>query len=372
MSQFMLDRRSVLASGTAALLLPGCATLPTEEPLPASLSWRKLPTVPYRGKQDDIAFGSNRVGWFGNGEGRIYRSADGGDSWAQVWHQPGTFVRALGFIDDQTGVMGNVGVGSFPNVTDTRPLYRTSDGGVSWAAINEIEGTVPPGVCAIEVVRSAFIDRGNRAERTIVHAAGRVGGPGFYMRSMDGGQSWKSMDMAALAGAIYDVKFLGPKVGFMAASSGSDLSKARGLILRTDDGGDNWREVFRSTRDVETVWKLHFPSDRVGYGTIQSYDPDPAKSQRFVAKSEDGGRSWSEMSLVSDPKWRSFGIGFANERVGWVGGTVGGLETRDGGASWSPVELGKAVNKIRFVGSGADRRAFAVGTDVYRLDLGRA
>jgi photosystem II stability/assembly factor-like uncharacterized protein len=364
----MIGRREFIAAGASSLLLPGCVTT-ARQALPAKLAWQKLPTVPYRGKQDDIAFGSSRVGWFGNGEGRIYRSTDGGDSWNEVWHQAGTFVRALAFLDEQKGVMGNVGVGSFPNVTDTRPLYRTSDGGLSWQPAAKIEGPVPQGICALEIGRSSFIDRGERAERSVVHAAGRVGGPAHYLRSLDGGESWRSWDLGGLTAALYDVKFLGPKIGFLAGSSDSDLSKARGLILRTDNGGDTWREVFRTARPFETVWKLHFPNERTGYGTVQSYDPDPASVQRFVTKTKDGGRSWFEVPLVSDAKWRSFGIGFADEKTGWVGGNVGGLETRDGGLTWSPVEMGKAVNKIRFVGKGPDRRAFAVGSDVYRLDL---
>jgi photosystem II stability/assembly factor-like uncharacterized protein len=365
-----LDRRHFLAAGASALLLPGCATRPISAALPADLAWTKLPTVPFRGKQDDIAFGSAKRGWFGNGEGRLYRTEDGGDGWAQVWHRPGTFVRALGFLDQQRGVMGNVGVGSFPNVTDTRPLYRTEDGGATWLPAEAIDGPVPAGICAIEIVRSAFIDRGERAERTTVHAAGRVGGPAHYLRSTDGGRSWTSRDLGALAAAIYDVKFVNPKTGFLAASSGPDLAAARGLILRTDDGGETWHEAFRSARPFETVWKLHFPTARRGYGSVQSYDPDPARTQRFVAASEDGGRSWHEVPLVADAKWRSFGIGFADEKTGWVGGNLGGMETRDGGATWRAVDMGKAVNKIRFVGTGAERRAFAVGSDVYRLELG--
>jgi photosystem II stability/assembly factor-like uncharacterized protein len=366
-----MDRRHFLAAGATGLLLPGCMTRPAAA-LPQTLAWRKLETAPYKGKQDDIAFGSARIGCYGNGEGRIFRTLDGGDSWAEVWRKPGTFVRALGFIDEREGVMGNVGVGSFPNVTDTTPLYRTSDGGVTWQPSNAFEGPVPDGICAIEIVRSAFIDRGERAERTIVHAAGRVGGPAFYLRSSDGGRSWTSRDLGALVSAIYDVKFTSPRTGFLAASAGADLAQSRGVILRSEDGGDSWHEVYRSKRNVETVWKLHFPTTSAGYGTVQSYDPDPANVQRFVAATADGGRSWHEVPLVADAKWRSFGIGFATPRLGWVGGNLGGLETRDGGASWAPVEIGKAVNKIRFVGTGAERRVFAIGSEIHRLDLGNA
>lgn len=371
-----MDRRQFLGAGAAALLVPGCAArqIVAEETAPVfagPLIWQKLPTIPFRGKQDDIDFGSVRRGWYGNGEGRLYRTDDGGDSWSEIWHRPGTFVRALGFIDEETGILGNVGVGSYPNVSDETPLYRTSDGGRSWTPAERIDGPVPAGICAIDVARRRVIDRGELADRTVVHAAGRVGGPAHYLRSTDGGRSWTSRDLGALTAAIFDVKFLDDRTGFLAGTSSRDLAAAHGLILRTDDGGESWREVFRSARPYETVWKLHFPAGRTGYGSIQSYDPDTGAAERYVAKTGDGGRSWSALALIADHGWRSFAIGFADERTGWVGGNRGGLETRDGGASWAPVELGRAVNKIRFVGSGADRRAYAIGSDVYRLDLAR-
>ncbi|SMF61125.1 WD40/YVTN/BNR-like repeat-containing protein [Allosphingosinicella indica] len=365
MNEIGFTRRQSLIGGAALGLLPSCVTASQER---APLLWEKLAAEPYDGKQDDIAFASDRRGWYGNGKGLIYRTDDGGDSWARVCEKPGTFVRALGFWNENEGVFGNVGIGSFPGVSDPVPLYWTEDGGVSWTAAS-IDGERPQGICAIEIVRAPFIDRGERAERLTIHAAGRVGGPAHYLRSLDRGRSWSSTNLGALTAAIFDVKFISPSIGFLAGSSDGDLARARGLILRTDDGGASWREVFRSTRDVETVWKLHFPSTSVGFGTIQSYDSDPANVQRFVAKTTDGGRSWKEMPLVRNARWRSFGVGFASETLGWVGGNIGGLETRDGGTTWSPVEMGQAVNKIRFVGEGGRRRAFAIGTGVYRLDL---
>ena len=365
MNSFQTNRRVFLGAGAAAVLLPSCATLP---PTPRQLTWEKLPTEPYTGKQDDIAFANTSRGWFGNGKGLLYRTDDAGNSWIRVWEQPGTFVRALGFLDERHGILGNVGVGSFPGVTDETPLYHTADAGESWTAAS-IDGPIPKGICAIDIALAGFIDRGERAERTIAHAAGRVGGPAHYLRSADGGRSWRSSDLTRQTAAIFDVKFLGPRVGFIAGTSDADLAQTRGLILRTEDGGDTWQEVFRSARPVETVWKLHFPNNRTGYGTIQSYDPDPANMQRFVVKTTDGGRSWFELPLIADAKWRSFGIGFADEATGWVGGNLGGLETRDGGLTWAAVEMGKAVNKIRFVGAGEDRLAFAIGSEVHRLRL---
>lgn len=371
MTSIFINRRGIVAGAAATVLLPACSTAKGVRTysLPETLAWEKLPTEPFKGKQDDIAFGSGARGWFGNGNGFVFRTDNGGDSWTRVWEKPGTFVRALGFIDENRGVLGNVGVGSFPNVKDSTPLYRTTDGGATWNAASEIRGPVPQGICAIDIVRTMTIDRGNRGERVVVHAAGRVGGPAHYLRSLDDGATWTSYDLSHLTAAIFDVKFIGHRTGFLAGSSDADLRKAVGLILRTDDGGNSWRVVYRSARPVEAVWKLHFPSAKVGYGSVQSYDPDPANTKRFVAKTTDGGATWEEVLLLDDHKWRSFGIGFASEQVGWVGGNLGGLETRDGGLTWRPVEMGKAVNKIRFVEDGRSRNAYAVGSDVYRLKL---
>ena len=66
---------------------------------------------------------------------------------------------------------------------------------------------------------------------------------------------------------------------------------------------------------------------------------------------------------------QQFGIGFVDDRHGWVGCTAGGYETRDGGASWTPVAFGRAVNKLRIVRAPGLTRVFAIGVDVQRLDI---
>lgn len=70
-----------------------------------------------------------------------------------------------------------------------------------------------------------------------------------------------------------------------------------------------------------------FPTRHVGYATIQSYDTDPKSTQRRVAKTTDGGKTWKELPLVDDKEVTEFGVGFANADLGWVGTTKGGFET---------------------------------------------
>ena len=111
---------------------------------------------------------------------------------------------------------------------------------------------------------------------------------------------------------------------------------------------------------------MSFPTRKVGYATVQNYQE--GTSARVIVKTTDGGVTWRELSLVDDPKVREFGVGFVDEAWGWVGTTTSGFETRDGGQSWKPVEMGAAVNKIRVVREGKRFRAFAIGVQVHRLD----
>ena len=76
------------------------------------------------------------------------------------------------------------------------------------------------------------------------------------------------------------------------------------------------------------------------------------------------------LTVTRDHEWVPYGIGFIDENHGWVGGSSGGYETRDGGDTWSPVAMGLSTNKIRFVPRpDGGTTAFAIGHDLYRLDL---
>jgi photosystem II stability/assembly factor-like uncharacterized protein len=364
-----VDRRSLLG---AALVGPswlvGCATTPASaRRLSDHAAWRKLDTLPYRGKQDDVVFADARNGWYVNGAGKIYRTEDAGTRWAEQVSRPGTYFRCVGFVDAQRGFAGNIGTDYFPGVTDTTPLYRTDDGGATWQAVTAIQGPVVKGLCAIDVLRSKYINAGVLAERVVIHAAGRVGGPAFLLRSLDAGATWRSMDLGAQAGMVLDVKFFDEAHGLLFCSSDAATERANALILRTSDGGVTWRPVYRSTRPFELTWKASFPTRDIGYATVQNYDPDTAVMQRHVVKTTDGGRSWAELPLVAEHAVREFGIGFVNEREGWVGTTTGGFETRDGGASWRRIEFGRNVNKIRIVSEpDGGFAAYAIGAELWK------
>jgi photosystem II stability/assembly factor-like uncharacterized protein len=354
------------------MLAATALTLPVGEAISASapsVSWKKMPTAAYKGKQDDIFFINPDIGWYGNGAGKLFHTADGGQSWANVATKEGTFIRALGFIDEKRGFIGNVGTEYYPGVTDTNPLYRTVDGGVSWQAVTAPGIEAVPGICGIDILPVRRIFQGELTTHHVIHAAGRVGGPAMILRSEDGGDTWRVLDLSKDIGMILDVKFHDPLNGFVCASGVSESGEGEAVMLRTADGGKSWNRAYSSGRKMENLWKMSWPSRKVGYATVQSYDENPGNTQRIIIKTLDGGRSWRELRLVNAPKVQQFGVGFVDERRGWVGTRDTGYETQDGGKNWVPIAFGKAVNKIRIARSGKTVRAFAIGVEVHRLDI---
>ncbi len=331
-------------------------------------SWRKLPTAPYPGKQDDIWFHDERLGWYVNGSGKIYGTRDGGDRWELLFEQPGTFFRTILFVDSLLGFAGNVGTDYFPNVRDTVPLYRTRNGGRSWEPV-QYRGSYVKGLCALSLVREPFNNHGQLGYRIHVYGVGRVGSPANWMESHDGGENWTARSLPESAKMAFDVQMMDTKTGFVCAASSEQLDVSHAVMLKTTDGGLNWKEVYRSPRGWETSWKMSFPTATTGYMTIQSYNPDSTVRQQRIAKTTNGGESWVELPLVEDHRSREFGIGFLDEQYGFVGTLTGGFETRDGGNSWQRVNLGRAANKIRFIQRADGKRiGYAIGVEVFRYE----
>ena len=361
-----------LAAAVAAIALAVPLAAQDAAPVAAATAageWRTFATEAYRGKRDSVSFVDPDHGWYGTGAGDLFATRDGGASWQKVASRPGTFVRAVGFIDRQNGFIGNIGTDYYPGVTDTTPLYRTRDGGVTWEAVDTGDATIK-GVCAIDILTVSRIYQGELKPRTVIHAAGRVGGPTGMLRSVDGGATWSVIDMAPHAGMILDVKFFDENTGLVFAATHPDPAQAEGLVLRTEDGGTSWREVYRSGRAYELIWKASFVAGGdTGYATVQSYDPE--RATQLVIRSDDKGRTWREIAIAQDKTARQFGIGFVNADVGFVGTAAGGFATRDGGKTWERAPIARAANKFQAVATDKGVRLYAIGTEVQAIDLPR-
>jgi photosystem II stability/assembly factor-like uncharacterized protein len=338
---------------------PPDATLPdarSYEEAAKSATWSALVNAPKLsggGKMDDVWFTSPSRGFAVSGPtSQILKTEDSGQSWVIAKQHRGTFFRSIAFTDDNNGFASNLGPLPQAGVTDPNVLYRTMDGGGTWTPVTSITGPMPTGIC-----NQSKID----AENLI--AVGRVTGPSYLMRSGDGGATWMSQDMNGQLQMLIDVHFTSPTEGIVIGGTAANPMKC--TILRTIDGM-SFNTVFTATVANTLCWKISFPSDNVGYVSIQNLDNAGASS---FAKTVDGGKTWVQKPLVGG-SYASIGIGFITENVGWVGSDDPSqpvYRTIDGGESWQPdTVLRSPVNRFRFVDH---QTAYATGGTIYKLSI---
>lgn len=369
MTKFLKFSLAVIA---ISLLAFTCNSTKSQTKLKQNFKWEILETEAYRGKQDDITFVDRNTGWYVNGFGKIFHTKDGGKTWEKQLEQKGSFFRTLAFIDENIGFVGTVGtVGTdyYPNVTDSIPLYGTTDGGKTWKPVN-YDGPYVKGLCGMDVVKEEYINQGVLDIKYHIYAVGRVGIPASFMVSHDSGKTWTSKSMMKDCKMLYDIKMFNKDEGIVCASTSEKPEDNNALILKTYDGGNTWKKVYQSDRPYEGTWKASFPTNKVGYVTIQSYNRDPNVVQQRLAKTIDGGETWIEIDLVKDNGARQFGVGFIDENHGYIGTYSIGYKTIDGGQSWSRYDLGAACNKIRIYRDKKDEvYGYAIGVNVFKLKL---
>jgi photosystem II stability/assembly factor-like uncharacterized protein len=113
-------------------------------------------------------------------------------------------------------------------------LYRTDDGGATWALISQTTlGNPPPVAGAGELPNGGaaqalfFIDEDNGWLG--------LGGPGQNLfRSEDGGHNWTFVDVLEPGVPVSDITFTDAQNGTMTTSTGT---------WTTSDGGDTWTET---------------------------------------------------------------------------------------------------------------------------------
>ena len=324
-------------------------------------------------RNDDIYFVNPTNGWVARSTNGIYKTTDGGITWVQKLNQPATHFRCIAFASATRGWAGNLGPGSYDSsVTDSNVLYETFDGGETWTNRPGFVERGMRGLCAIQVLNS------NR-----IHGVGRVRGPAYFIKSIDGGANWTivtNLTAAGVMGAMMDVYFKDENVGFVVGMSTNTFadncaSTYYGRIAKTTDGGHTWTPVATTTIPCCYFWKMSWPTPQIGYASLQK---NPTSSDAIVFyKTTDGGNTWVSNGVpvsaigVSSFYWQ--GIGFVNATEGWAGGDSGSapnnfLHTTDGGATWTPAGYvnSQRINRIRFlsptwgIASGAKLHMFRV------------
>jgi photosystem II stability/assembly factor-like uncharacterized protein len=322
-------------------------------------TWQKLakgPTVGGGAKQDDIYFLDAMHGFAVSGPASaIYKTDDGGATWTTVFSHPGTYFRSVLFVDAMHGFASNLGPLPMSGITDTNILYETKDGGATWQPVTSITGPMPQGIC-----NQTKID----AQHLV--AVGRVNGPSYLMTSSDSGANWASVDLNAQLQMLIDARFTSPTDGIVIGGSAANPMVC--TILHTGDGGKTFQTVFTSKTIDSLCWKISFPSPMVGYVSVQDTDTGPPT----FAKTTDGGMTWVEKPLPTNPSklFPGIGVGFITDDIGWISPEDPALpvyRTADGGETWQEDSALKApINRFRFVDPAT---SYAIGAAIWKLTV---
>ena len=310
--------------------------------------WRELPDAPFESTSrfEDCFFINDSTGWIIHIDGRVYKTSDGGQSWAMIYSREPNDVnfRCINFISEETGFIGDI----FREFNaDSSVLYKTTDSGFSWSVV-ELPDPVPDGLCGLFSLSESFI-----------YGVGRYYGSPVFIKSEDGGLNWLSISLDTLARGLVDLYFISTETGFAAGSV--NQSGIRGAIFKTNDGGETWETAAVSSLTGISSWKISFPTSSTGYISFQGGGNDV-----LIFKTTNAGINWSEITYTLPDIFSAQGIGFADSLNGWISGftlTDKTYQTTDGGLSWFEDDFGKIINRFRFL---SDTLAYAVGQTVYK------
>ncbi|HEY0481197.1 MAG TPA: hypothetical protein VGD37_26960, partial [Kofleriaceae bacterium] len=283
--------------------------------------------------------------WVGTGEAwtrnsvsvgdGIYRSTDGGETWSHMGLPESERIVRIVVHPKSSAVVYACVPGKLWSDSNDRGLYRTADGGKTWALV--LKGANASTGCSSvtmdprnpEVLLAGMWDfrRKGWTFRSGGDGPNAPSGSGMF-RSTDGGKTWTSIATSkGLPAAPWG------RVEVVHAPSDGKIvyalieSKASALF-RSADGGATWEQ--RDTSQ-QMVWRPFYFARLV----IDPTNPDRIfKPDLRLTVSEDGGRSFADSGGGSHGDWHDLWIEPTNPRH-VIGGDDGGLWlSYDGGNRW--------------------------------------
>ncbi|MGW7648862.1 WD40/YVTN/BNR-like repeat-containing protein [Streptomyces bobili] len=130
-----------------------------------------------------------------------------------------------------------------------------------------------------------------------------AGTQGTVLRTTDGGANWRNVSPPGAAGLQFrDVEAFDARRAVVLAIGEGDASR----VYRTDDGGATWTESFRNT-DTRAFYDCMTFFDR-RHGLAMS---DPVDGRFRILSTSDGGRSWTVLPDAGMPAALPGEAGFA-------------------------------------------------------------
>jgi photosystem II stability/assembly factor-like uncharacterized protein len=219
----------------------------------------------------------------GNG---VYKSTDAGQTWRNIGLRDSRQISRI-VIDPRNADVLYVGVlGHAYGPNDTRGVYKSSDGGATWARVLDKGPNVGVSDLAIAAGNPNILFAGTwNTHRPPWSTYPPINGPGGGLyRTTDSGTTWTQLTANGLPDGDWG------RVGVAVAPDGQrvyaliEAGKKSGLY-RSDDGANTWRLANSDSRLSNRAWYF------MGI-TIDPNNPDVVYMPNIALyKSEDGGKT---------------------------------------------------------------------------------
>jgi photosystem II stability/assembly factor-like uncharacterized protein len=250
-----------------------------------------------------------------SGESTLFATQDGGMTWTPLASMPNLGSVEVGgpiaqpqlvFTSNLDGwaVTGASGYGQQGQPTAPGGvLYRTTNGGVSWALApglpSGLHHTVP-----------AFFGN-EQAVVLATHGPSDSRGAAVYV-TVDGGSRWTRYPLPVIRGDVFTPGNLLTR--FAAVGLFEWRIDVGSLIYETNNGGRTWATITPTPKtSLGDATSVVFSSPDIGMAIAQlpscftQYTSDPTADVCYpvLIVTSDGGRTWSPASLPNEPPWHS-------------------------------------------------------------------
>jgi hypothetical protein len=149
----------------------------------------------------------------------------------------------------------------------------------------------------------------------------------------------KADEAVHLSVSIYG---LDKNTAFLLGSLQTPAVSIRSLLLLSEDGGSNWREVMTPVTGSDVI-RLFFLNKQTGWALLGQTSGGPGPLHLY--KTRDSGKSWKKVSRIPKRHYTGWpkGFGFVDERNGRIEMLYDGaaptdgfavMSTSDGGITW--------------------------------------
>jgi photosystem II stability/assembly factor-like uncharacterized protein len=288
------------------------------------------------GDPNVIYVGTGSAGIRGNvstGRG-VWRSTDRGKSWTFLGLPEAGLIAKIQVDPRDADVAFVAALGNAFGKSEERGVYRTQDGGETWARVLFVADSVG----AVDLIMNpnnprelyAGMWRAERKPWTLIDAS-RDGG---LWKTTDGGDSWTRLTDPSMDNGLPSETLFG-RIGLAISPANPDRVWAlinapdpHGGIWRTDDGGENWEKVNRDRRFRQRHWYYtHLEADPQDFNTLYVLNTG-------TYRSVDGGKEWSRIQ-VPHGDVHDLWIHPSDPNAMVLGNDGGAQVSLTGGSTWS-------------------------------------